>query len=92
MNMTTHANIRSQQRCIPPLIDQWLDQFGETDYDGQGGIRFFFSKASIKKMEKVCGHSAVKLLSKFLHVYKVISVETQQVITIGYLTKRINRR
>ena len=38
MNMTYHAAIRSQQRGIPPLVMQWLDQFGEECYDGHGAI------------------------------------------------------
>ncbi|MDP6652334.1 MAG: hypothetical protein QGF90_09550 [Gammaproteobacteria bacterium] len=36
---TTHAAIRAQQRCIPPLVDQWLSQFGEEEYDGHGGTQ-----------------------------------------------------
>jgi hypothetical protein len=38
MNITYHAATRSQQRCVPPLIMQWLDQFGEEQYDGHGAI------------------------------------------------------
>ena len=33
---THHASVRSQQRCIPPLIDQWLDLYGQEEYSGAG--------------------------------------------------------
>ena len=26
---TDHTQRRAQQRCIPPLINEWLDRFGE---------------------------------------------------------------
>ena len=51
MNMTYHAAIRSQQRGIPPLVMQWLDQFGEECYDGHGAIIRFFSQTSRREME-----------------------------------------
>lgn len=44
--MTTHAAIRSQQRGIPPLIMEWLDQFGEEYYDGHGAIIRRFTRTS----------------------------------------------
>ena len=46
MNMTYHATIRSQQRGIPPLILQWLDLYGEEEYDGHGAVIRYFSRAS----------------------------------------------
>lgn len=47
---SVHAKVRAQQRGIPPLIDRWLDEFGEEDYDGRGGVRIFFSRRSVKAM------------------------------------------
>jgi hypothetical protein len=38
---TKHAAIRAQQRCIPPLVDRWLDEFEEEEHDGHGFIRLF---------------------------------------------------
>lgn len=52
MNRSSHAAARAQQRCIPPLVDQWLDQFGEEKHDGQGGVLLYFSRASIRAMER----------------------------------------
>jgi hypothetical protein len=90
MNMTNHAVIRSQQRGIPPLILQWLDQFGEEQHDGHGATIRYFSRASRRAMEQEFGSYPVKKMSEFLNIYTVES-QDGTVITTGHLTKRINR-
>ena len=92
MSPLSHAATRAQQRGIPPLIDQWLDQFGEESYDGRGGVLRFFSHASLRAMEREFGRAPLRKLAEFLDVYKVESSRDGQVITIGHRTKRINRR
>lgn len=92
MNATSHATIRAQQRGIPPLIDQWLDQYGEEEYDGHGGVVRFFSHASIRAMERAFGGAPVRKMSEYLHAYKVESSHDGSIITIGHRIKRINRR
>ncbi|MGZ3767904.1 MAG: hypothetical protein ACXVA2_24785 [Mucilaginibacter sp.] len=91
MNMTYHATIRSQQRGIPPLIVQWLDQFGEEQYDGHGAIIRYFSRSSRRAMEREFGINPVKKMSEFLNAYRVEN-QDGTVITTGHLTKRIKRR
>ncbi|MDT8413683.1 MAG: hypothetical protein RQ875_14565 [Vicingaceae bacterium] len=89
--MTYHAEIRCQQRGIPPLILQWLDLYGEEQYDGRGATIRYFSRSSQKAMEKDFGRSPIKKLSEFLNAYKIESHDGT-VITAGHLTKRINRK
>ena len=36
MQMTQHAAIRQQQRGIPPLIMEWLSQYGACRHDHRG--------------------------------------------------------
>jgi hypothetical protein len=91
MNMTRHAAIRRQQRGIPPLIEQWLDQYGEEEYDGHGGIRRYFSRASIRTMEREFGRGPLSKLAEYLNSYKVSSSHDGQTITVGHRTKRIKR-
>lgn len=91
MNMTTHAAIRSQQRGIPPLVMQWLDQFGEECYDGHGAIIRYFSRASRREMEREFGCDLVSKLSQYFKAYKVETHEGM-VITTGHLTKRIKHK
>jgi hypothetical protein len=91
MNMTYHAVIRSQQRGIPPLIVQWLDQFGEEQFDGHGAIIRYFSRASRREMEREFGSDLVSKLAQYFKAYKVENHEGT-VITTGHLTKRIKRK
>ncbi len=90
-NYTAHASVRCQQRCIPPLINQWLSDFGAKEHDGHGCVKRFFNKQSIKQLKKEVGSEPVKLLSKYLTAYKVEAYEDKAVVTIGYLSKRIKR-
>jgi hypothetical protein len=89
---TKHAACRAQQRCIDPLLDEWLDRFGEEEYDGRGYIRKYFSKKSIRSMERAFGRESVRRYADKLHVYKVESSRSGDVITTGYRTKHIKRR
>ena len=92
MNTHSHAEVRAQQRCIPPLVEQWLDQFGEERYDGHGGVVRFFSHSSIRAMERTFGRAPVRKMSEYLRAYKVETSHDGQTITVGHRTKRINRR
>ena len=89
---TYHAEARAQQRGIPPLVVQWLDQFGEEEYDGHGGILRFFSHASRRALEREVGRAPVRKLHEYLDIYKVESSYDGSVITIGHRTRRINRK
>ena|SRR5258708_18260437 len=89
---TKHATIRAQQRGIPPLIEQWLDQFGDEDYDGHGAVRIYFSRKSIRAMERAFGRGPVRRLSEYLDAYKVENSHDGQIITVGHRTKRLWRR
>ncbi len=92
MTTHSHAEVRAQQRSVPPLVIQWLDQFGEESYDGHGGIIRFFSSTSIRAMEREFGCAPVRKLSEYFRTYKVESSHNGKIITIGHRSKRINRR
>ena len=89
--VSMHAAIRAQQRGIPPLIRDWLFQFGEEQYDGHGGIRRFFSQRSIREMERCFGRQPVSRMSEFFDVYLVESSHDGAVITIGHHYRRAQR-
>jgi hypothetical protein len=87
-----HSEKRAQQRCIPPLITDLLDRFGEAQYDGHGGLIRFFDHKSVRKMEKAMGRQPVRCLSHWFDAYKVVSIEDGETITIGHRYQRIFRR
>jgi hypothetical protein len=89
MPQTKHASIRAQQRGIPPLVDRWLDEFGEEDHDGHGYVRLYFSHRSVRDMERALGRQPVGLFKRYLHAYKIESCADGKTITKGWLTRRI---
>ena len=92
MNAHSHATVRAQQRCLPPLVDQLLDQFGEEIYDGNGTVTRFFSHASKRAIERAFGRAPVRKLAQYLDAYKVEDSHDGRPITVGHRFKRINRK
>ncbi len=86
---TQHAIQRSQQRGVPPLIQDWLFAYGKEVYDGKGAIVRYFTNDSIIKMERDFGRDPIRKLSEFLRCYLVESTEGT-VITVGKRYNRIN--
>jgi hypothetical protein len=92
VNWSEHAAKQAQRRGIPPLIDEWLDSYGEEVYDGHGATVRYFSKRSIREMEKAYGSLPVRKLSEWHDAYKVVSIDDGTVITIGHRRRRLWRR
>jgi hypothetical protein len=86
---TQHAALRARQRAIPPLVESLLDEFGERLYDGQGGIRVFFTRRSVRRMECSFGRRPVAKMSEFFDVYKVEDSHDGTTITVGHRYQRI---
>lgn len=91
MPQTKHAAIRAQQRGIPPLVNLWLDEFGEISYDGNGFVRVFFSHKSVRNMERNFGRHPVALMRHYLHAYRLETTDGKP-ITTGWRTKQIWRK
>ena len=89
---TLHAVRRAQQRCLPPLVIELLDQFGEEAYDGHGAVVKFFSRASKRTMERQLGRAPVRKLAEYLDAYKVESSHDGCTITVGHRIKHIKRK
>jgi hypothetical protein len=92
VGMSEHAAIRAKQRGVPPLIEQWLDEFGEANYDGHGAVTFYFSRRSVRAMERAFGRNPVRRMAEYLNTYKVESVMDGTIITVGRRTQRLWRR
>jgi hypothetical protein len=92
-NYTQHATQRAQQRGVPPLITSWLVEYGEKAFDGHGGMVRFFSRKSIRRMERELGTAPVRRLSEYLRSYLVQGAADGAVITVGkrYNNSRILR-
>jgi len=80
---STHASKRAQQRGIPLLIQEWLLAYGEEKYDHRGGVVHYFSRASLRVLEKAVGRDPIRRLSDYLDAYLVASTHDGTVITVG---------
>jgi hypothetical protein len=91
MIFTSHGLKRVRQRAIPPIVCQWLDEFGEEEFDRHGRIRRYFSHRSTRAMEQKYGRHFVRENRKYLDAFLVESVDDHTVITTGWRNCRINR-
>jgi hypothetical protein len=87
----SHADIRAQQRGIPPLIDQLLEMYGQEQHDGHGAVILYLNKASVRRMERDMGRRPIARLSKWFAAYKVRTTDGHT-ITVGYRFHRIWRK
>jgi hypothetical protein len=90
---TAHASLRAQQRGVPPLVMNWLLDYGEETFDGEGGVVRYLTPRSIHNLIREVGHTPVKRLSEYLRCYLVESSRDGAVITVGkrHPGKRIRR-
>ncbi len=86
---TQHSKHRMQQRGIPPLVVDWLQEFGDKVYDHQGGIIMHFSKRSRRRLENAVGREPVRRMSEWLRAYVVKSAHEGLLITAGIRYHRI---
>jgi hypothetical protein len=90
--LTRHGATRMQQRAIPPIVADWLNEFGEEQFDGHGGVVRYFSRASKRRLEQAIGRRFVRQNARYLDRYLVLSTADGAVITAGVLTRSIHRR
>jgi hypothetical protein len=88
---TRHADVRAQQRGIPPMIEQLLDLYGQEEHDGRGAITLYLNKNSIRNMKRDLGHRVVSRLAEWLDAFKIKSTDGQT-ITVGHRTRRLWRK
>lgn len=85
MNMTKHAQMRQQQRAIPPLIIKWLCKYG-CRYQGINGTTVcFFDRESRRCLASEVGHVVVRRLSDMMDAYLVMSGDS--IVTLGHRYK-----
>ena len=90
MNMTRHAQTRSQQRAIPPLIIDWLCQYGRRFQGMNGTTVFFFDKDSRRCLASEVGHVVVRRLSDMMDTYLVMSGDC--IVSVGHRYKPFSHR
>ncbi len=87
--MTKHAEVRSQQRGISPLMIDLLLQFGEKEPAGGGASKVYLNKPARRKLHAYAGALA-PLIDQHLDIYAVVSHD-DQIVTIGHRYEHIQR-
>lgn len=90
--ISTHASARIQKRSVPPIVLDWLQDYGSERYDGRGAVIRYFDRAAKARLEQACGHHFVQTNKKYLAVYLIEDTGGQCLITVGYRDRRIPRR
>ena len=89
MNMSRHAIARQQQRAIPPLIIDWLCQFGCRITGMNGTTVIYFDKESRRSLCSEVGHIVIRRLNDMMDAYLVMS--NDKIITVGHRFKPLRR-
>jgi hypothetical protein len=89
MHMSKHAQIRKQQRAIPPLIIEWLCKYGCQKRGMNGTTICFFDKGSRRSLTAEVGELVVRRLSDLMDAYLVMSGDN--IVTIGHRYKPLKR-
>ena len=89
IQMTHHAAARQQQRGIPPLIIEWLVNYGARRQDHHGAEVLYFNKQSRKVLARIVGEEIINRLSALLDTYAVLS-DSGTLITVGHRLKRVS--
>ena len=88
MQLSRHAEIRCQQRCIPPLIREWLLDFGAEERS-HGAVKRFFDHKARRKLATAYGSEVINRMGDSLNLYLVEADDC--IVTAGVRTKRIRR-
>lgn len=87
MEMTRHASIRQQQRSIPPMIIEFLINYGVCEQAGDGTSKHYFDKQSKRRLKAYVGQLS-GLIEEYLNCYAVVCPEGR-IVTVAYRTERI---
>lgn len=81
MKQSRHAQLRAQQRCIPPLGLEWLLAYGSRK-PSHGAQRVTFDKRARRDLARDVGSPVVSQMSRFLNTAVVVDGDSDRVITV----------
>lgn len=88
--MSHHAQVRLQQRAIPPIVVDLLDEFGSR-FRSSGAEKVIFDKPAIKRMRRhLGGDRSLRLVKRWLGVYVVIG-DDGRLVTVAHRSRRVWR-
>ena len=91
MKNVCHARVRQQQRCLPPLILELLEQFGTEVPTADGAVRLIFDRKSRRNLESYCGRHFVRQNDRYFRAFMVID-RWGKPITVGWRDRSVRAR
>ncbi len=88
---TKHCAVRNQQRCLPPIVHEWLSTYGSETHTTEGAVIVEFTRQGIRRMEKALGRHFLHENKKYLQAYRVERIMDGRIITAGWRTKKSRR-
>lgn len=86
--LTGHARRRMQQRGIPLLVVQLIEQFGCRMHQNKG-IEMYLDKRSRQKIAGHLGHALYAHLEKHMNAYLIEC--DGYIVTVGHKTSRVRK-
>jgi hypothetical protein len=83
-----HAAERMQQRGLPPLVIDWLHNYGHEHHDHLGGVILYFDKRARRQLERAVGREPVRRMKKWLNAYAVVGGDGR-LVTAGHRYQRV---
>lgn len=89
MKVSQHAQSRSKQRGIPPMLMDLLEQFGAEERARDGAVVLFFDKAARNRAKAYVG-PLYPAIEQHMDVYAIVGSDGA-VITVGHRYEHIRR-
>ncbi len=87
--ITKHADVRMQQRAIPPLAVEVFERFGSSMRHEGATILYMDKKARKRVEEAFGGPRSVRVIERWLDLY--VCIEGGKIITVAPRTQKLKR-
>lgn len=89
-DLTRHGALRQQQRCVPPIVIDWVIQYGVRRPAGSGTEHVELDKPGRRDLAREIGSWTYSRLEPKLNAFVILDAYGC-VITTGYRTRRRRR-
>lgn len=87
---TDHAMQRAHQRAIPPIVVDWLTQYGSLRWS-RGAAVYEFDKEGKRRLRRYIGQRFFASVEHFLDAYVVVGGQ-DRIVTVGWRQQRRKHR
>ena len=81
---TQHAKERSVERTIPPMIVEFIIEFGDSIDAGDGARKYILTKRSMRELRQRAGREITKALDFYRSRYAYVVANGNRILTVAY--------